>query len=279
MPRKRLLVPTAIAKYLAERGDLEARFHSVDSKRWKGREAVLSKARSITLRRPAIETSAARIAQRKCRFSGDPLSRTYINQLVQAAVQCWKWLLSEGLVAAGCVASLQAVVQTPPRPGRPGSSRVLPPAPGWDRVLHFLTPTIRAMVLVQVSGGMRPRRLQPGQRLSRPQSRGTPGRAIARPTKKGTGFVQPLQPHEHWHVDVSYLNIAGTFYFLCSILDGCSRFIVHWEIREKMEETDVETIIQRAREKSTPAPRRASSPTTARSSSPRTSRSSSASPA
>jgi putative transposase len=68
------------------------------------------------------------------------------------------------------------------------------------------------------------------------------------PTKKGTGFVQPLQPHEHWHVDVSYLNIAGTFYFLCSILDGFSRFIVHWEIREKMEESDVETIIQRARE-------------------------------
>lgn len=68
------------------------------------------------------------------------------------------------------------------------------------------------------------------------------------PTKKGTGFVQPLQPHEHWHVDVSYLNIAGTFYFLCSVLDGCSRFIVHWEIREKMEENDVQTIIQRARE-------------------------------
>jgi putative transposase len=68
------------------------------------------------------------------------------------------------------------------------------------------------------------------------------------PTKKGTGFIQPLTPHEHWHVDVSYLNIAGTFYFLCSILDGASRFIVHWEIREKMEETDVETIIQRARE-------------------------------
>jgi putative transposase len=68
------------------------------------------------------------------------------------------------------------------------------------------------------------------------------------PTKKGTGFVQPLQPQEHWHVDVSYLNIAGTFYFLCSILDGCSRFLCHWEIREKMEETDVQTILQRARE-------------------------------
>jgi putative transposase len=68
-------------------------------------------------------------------------------------------------------------------------------------------------------------------------------------TKKGTGYVQPLQAHQEWHVDVSYLNIAGTFYFLCSILDGYSRFIVHWEIRDKMEEKDVQTILQRAREK------------------------------
>jgi transposase InsO family protein len=68
------------------------------------------------------------------------------------------------------------------------------------------------------------------------------------PSKKGTGFVQPLMPHEHWHIDISYLNIAGTFYFLCSILDGCSRYTVHWEIRDKMEESDVETILQRARE-------------------------------
>jgi len=32
------------------------------------------------------------------------------------------------------------------------------------------------------------------------------------------------------------------------VLDGYSRYIVHWEIRKKMEEIDVETIIQRARE-------------------------------
>lgn len=68
-------------------------------------------------------------------------------------------------------------------------------------------------------------------------------------SKKGTGFLQPIAPHEHWHVDVSYLNICGTFYFMCSILDGCSRSIVHWEIREKMQEIDIETILQRAREK------------------------------
>jgi putative transposase len=69
------------------------------------------------------------------------------------------------------------------------------------------------------------------------------------PSSKGKGFVQPLKPHEHWHVDVAYLNIAGTFYYLCSILDGCSRYIVHCEIREAMTEADIEQIIQRARER------------------------------
>lgn len=70
-----------------------------------------------------------------------------------------------------------------------------------------------------------------------------------KPSKKGTGFVQPLKPHEHWHIDISYINICGTFYYLCSILDGCSRYIIHWELREKMTEKDVEIILQRAREK------------------------------
>lgn len=68
-------------------------------------------------------------------------------------------------------------------------------------------------------------------------------------SKKGTGFIQPLKAHEHWHIDVSYINICGTFYYLCSILDGYSRYIVHWEIRESMKETDVEIILQRALEK------------------------------
>ena len=70
-----------------------------------------------------------------------------------------------------------------------------------------------------------------------------------KPSQKGQGFVQALSAHGHWHLDIAYVNIAGTFYFLASILDGYSRFIVHWEIREKMEEVDVEAILQRAREK------------------------------
>jgi putative transposase len=68
------------------------------------------------------------------------------------------------------------------------------------------------------------------------------------PSRKGKGFEQPVRPHEHWHIDVSHINICGTFFFLCSILDGYSRLIIHWEIRETMKEGEVETIIQRARE-------------------------------
>jgi putative transposase len=68
-------------------------------------------------------------------------------------------------------------------------------------------------------------------------------------SSKGTGFQQPLSAHEHWHVDISYVNVCGTFYYLTSVLDGCSRFIVHWELRDSMREADVEIVLQRAREK------------------------------
>ena len=34
-----------------------------------------------------------------------------------------------------------------------------------------------------------------------------------KPSKKGKGFIQPLKAHEHWHIDISYININGTFYY------------------------------------------------------------------
>jgi len=70
-----------------------------------------------------------------------------------------------------------------------------------------------------------------------------------KPSKKGTGFCQPDRPHRHWHTDISYINVCGTFYYLCSVLDGYSRYVVDWDIRESMKERDVEIIIQRATEK------------------------------
>lgn len=71
----------------------------------------------------------------------------------------------------------------------------------------------------------------------------------AKPSLKGTGFVQPLKPHEHWHIDISYINLCGTFYYFIGILDGCSRFMVHWDIRASMTEDDVALVIERAKEK------------------------------
>ena len=66
---------------------------------------------------------------------------------------------------------------------------------------------------------------------------------------KGTGFEQPSEPHQHGHSDVSYSNVSGTFYYLCSVLDGYSRGIVHGDLREAMREADVEIILQAAKEK------------------------------
>jgi len=47
---------------------------------------------------------------------------------------------------------------------------------------------------------------------------------------------------------VTYINISRTFYYLCSILDGCSRYIVTWDLRESMTEADIEVILERAKE-------------------------------
>ena len=69
------------------------------------------------------------------------------------------------------------------------------------------------------------------------------------PSKKGSGFDQPSKPHSQWHIDISYINAGGTFYYLCSILDGFSRFICHWEIAESMKVEAIELIVQRALEK------------------------------
>lgn len=66
---------------------------------------------------------------------------------------------------------------------------------------------------------------------------------------KGDGFVQPCKPHEHWHIDISYIKVACVHYYLISILDGFSRFIVQSELRIAMTENDVELTLQKAYEK------------------------------
>lgn len=74
-------------------------------------------------------------------------------------------------------------------------------------------------------------------------------RKSTKPSSKGTGFKQPKMPHQHWHTDVSYINVGGTFFYLITVLDGYSRYIVHHELRQAMTEVDIEIVIQAALEK------------------------------
>lgn len=75
------------------------------------------------------------------------------------------------------------------------------------------------------------------------------GRWAKKTSGKGKGFEQPKKAHQHWHIDLAYVKLGGTFYYLCTVLDGYSRYVVHWDIRESMKEEDVEIVLQRAKEK------------------------------
>lgn len=44
------------------------------------------------------------------------------------------------------------------------------------------------------------------------------------------------------------LNIGGIFSYLCSVLDGFSRYLVNWDIRETMTEAEIKIILQGAKE-------------------------------
>ena len=70
-----------------------------------------------------------------------------------------------------------------------------------------------------------------------------------KPSSKGDGFEQPEKVHEHWHMDISYINVMGIFYFLLSIIDGYSRYIINHDLRASMETYDVEIVLQEALEK------------------------------
>jgi len=73
-------------------------------------------------------------------------------------------------------------------------------------------------------------------------------RPWGKPSKKGTGFIQPLMPHEHWHIDITYLKLKGVFYFLATVLDGASRAILSWDLKAQMTEVEIEIVLQKARE-------------------------------
>ena len=56
-------------------------------------------------------------------------------------------------------------------------------------------------------------------------------------------------PNEVWHVDLMYLWVRGRWYFLVSVLDSYSRFIVHWELALSMRAQEIAEIMATALER------------------------------
>ena len=58
---------------------------------------------------------------------------------------------------------------------------------------------------------------------------------------------KPTRVHQQWQVDFTYFKIIGWgWYYLATVMDDYSRYIVHWELCEHMESTDAERVVRGA---------------------------------
>jgi len=60
---------------------------------------------------------------------------------------------------------------------------------------------------------------------------------------------EPDHPDEVWHIDLMYLYIPPRWYYLVDILDGYSRFLVHWRLNLTMHAETVTLTVQEALER------------------------------
>lgn len=56
----------------------------------------------------------------------------------------------------------------------------------------------------------------------------------------------PTRPNERWHTDLMYLRVGDVWYFLVTVLDAYSRYVVHWDLLTSMAAADVRVVIQDA---------------------------------
>ncbi len=66
---------------------------------------------------------------------------------------------------------------------------------------------------------------------------------------QGRRVPEATYPNEVWHIDLMYLWVRGRWYFLVTILDSYSRYIVHWELTLSMRADEVAEIIATALER------------------------------
>ena len=60
----------------------------------------------------------------------------------------------------------------------------------------------------------------------------------------------PARPDEVWHIDLMYVRLSGRWYYLVDVVDGYSRFLVHWTLNTTMLAETVTMTVQQALERS-----------------------------
>lgn len=61
---------------------------------------------------------------------------------------------------------------------------------------------------------------------------------------------KPSRVHEQWQIDFTYFKIIGWgWYYLATVLDDYSRYVIHWELCSQMESNDAERVVHAALKK------------------------------
>lgn len=65
----------------------------------------------------------------------------------------------------------------------------------------------------------------------------------------------PVHPDEVWHIDIMYLWLASGWWYLVDILDGYSRYLVHWTLNDSLgSETVSLTVLEALEARGNPKP-------------------------
>jgi len=65
----------------------------------------------------------------------------------------------------------------------------------------------------------------------------------------GTKPAKPERPDQRWHTDLLYLWVTNRWYFLVTVMDAYSRYIVHWRLLLSMQAEQVVDVVEEALEK------------------------------
>ena len=75
-----------------------------------------------------------------------------------------------------------------------------------------------------------------------------------RRARVGARPAEPQGPNERWHTDLMYLRVEDTWYFLVTVLDAYSRYVVHWDLLTSMTAAAVRVVIHDALKKTGASP-------------------------